>query len=71
MYGFFADLTVVPFLKDIGTVMGLEVSAESSRAAGGVMVIMIIPFISSLSDDVITSVPQSLRDGSYDMGATK
>ena len=51
--------------------MGLEVSAESALAAGGVMGIMIIPFISSLSDDVITSVPQSLRDGSYAMGATK
>ena len=51
--------------------MGLEVSAESALAAGGVMGIMIIPFISSLSDDVITSVPQNLRDGSYAMGATK
>ena len=71
VYGFFAALTVGPFLKDIGTAMGLEVSAESALAAGGVMGIMIIPFISSLSDDVITSVPQSLRDGSYAMGATK
>lgn len=67
----FAALTVGPFLKELGTSMGLEVSAESALAAGGVMGIMIIPFISSLSDDVITSVPQSLRDGSYAMGATK
>jgi len=71
VYGFFAALTVGPFLKEIGNSMGLDVSAESALAAGGVMGIMIIPFISSLSDDVITSVPQSLRDGSYAMGATK
>ena len=71
VYGFFAALTVGPFLKEIGNSLGLEVSAESALAAGGVMGIMIIPFISSLSDDVITSVPQGLRDGSYAMGATK
>ncbi len=71
VYGFFAALTVGPLLKEIGNSMGLDVSAESALAAGGVMGIMIIPFISSLSDDVITSVPQSLRDGSYAMGATK
>jgi len=71
VYGFFAALTVGPFLKELGNSMGLEVSAESALAAGGVMGIMIIPFISSLSDDVITSVPQNLRDGSYAMGATK
>ena len=71
VYGFFAALTVGPFLKEVGNNLGLEVSAESALAAGGVMGIMIIPFISSLSDDVITSVPQGLRDGSYAMGATK
>ena len=71
VYGFFAALTVGPFLKELGNSMGLEVSAESALAAGGVMGIMIIPFISSLSDDVITSVPQNLRDGSYAIGATK
>ena len=71
VYGFFAALTVGPFLKDLGSSFGLEVSSESALAAGGVMGIMIIPFISSLSDDVITSVPQGLRDGSYAMGATK
>ncbi|MDC3146050.1 phosphate ABC transporter permease subunit PstC [Candidatus Pelagibacter sp.] len=71
VYGFFAALTVGPFLKEIGNSMGLDVSAESALAAGGVMGIMIIPFISSLSDDVITSVPQSLRDGSYAMGPSK
>ena len=70
VYGFFAALTVGPFLREIGINLGLEVSSESALAAGGVMGIMIIPFISSLSDDVITSVPQSLREGSYAMGAT-
>ena len=59
------------FVKEIGNAMGLEVSAESALAAGAVMGVMIIPFISSLSDDVITAVPQNLRDGSYAMGATK
>ena len=71
VYGFFAALTVGPFVKEIGNAMGLEVSAESALAAGAVMGVMIIPFISSLSDDVITAVPQNLRDGSYAMGATK
>ena len=50
--------------------MGLDVSSQSALAAGAVMGVMIIPFISSLSDDVITAVPQSLRDGSYGLGAT-
>jgi len=71
VYGFFAALTVGPFVKEIGNAMGLEVSAESALAAGAVMGVMIIPFISSLSDDVMTAVPQNLRDGSYAMGATK
>ena len=71
VYGFFAALTVGPFLKDIGNAVGLDVSAESALAAGAVMGVMIIPFVSSLSDDVINSVPQNLRDGSYAMGATK
>ena len=51
--------------------MGLSVASESALAAGLVMGVMIIPFISSLSDDIINAVPQSLRDGSYAMGATK
>ncbi|MCW5204874.1 ABC transporter permease subunit, partial [Desulfobulbus sp. N2] len=54
-----------------GTLIGLDVSSESALAAGLVMGIMIIPFVSSLSDDVINAVPQSLRDGSYGLGATK
>ena len=71
VYGFFAALTVGPFLKSVGFSLGLDVSAESALAAGGVMGVMIIPFISSLSDDVITAVPQNLRDGSFALGATK
>ena len=71
VYGFFAALTVAPFLRNAGESIGLSVSSESALAAGLVMGIMIIPFVSSLSDDVINAVPQSLRDGSYAMGATK
>lgn len=71
VYGFFAALTVAPFLRQQGISLGLDVSSESALAAGVVMGIMIIPFISSISDDVINAVPQSLRDGSYGLGATK
>lgn len=70
VYGFFAALVVAPFIRDLGTSLGLSVSSESALAAGVVMGIMIIPFVSSLSDDVINAVPQSLRDGSYALGAT-
>ncbi|HID97522.1 MAG TPA: phosphate ABC transporter permease subunit PstC [Thermodesulfobacteriaceae bacterium] len=71
VYGFFAALTVAPFIRDMGTMAGLDVSSESALAAGLVMGIMIIPFVSSLSDDVINAVPQDMRDGSYGLGATK
>ncbi|MGK0248020.1 MAG: phosphate transport system permease protein [Oleispira sp.] len=71
VYGFFAALTVAPIIRTLGTDLGLEVSSESALAAGLVMGVMIIPFVSSLSDDVINAVPQSLRDGSYGLGATK
>jgi phosphate transport system permease protein len=69
--GFFAALTVAPYVRDAGEALGLNVASESALAAGLVMGMMIIPFISSLSDDVINAVPQSLRDGSYALGATK
>jgi phosphate transport system permease protein len=69
--GFFAALTVAPLIRNSGEALGLSVSSESALAAGLVMGMMIIPLISSLSDDVINAVPQSLRDGSYAMGATK
>jgi phosphate transport system permease protein len=71
VYGFFAALTVAPFVRDAGTAIGLSVSSESALAAGLVMGIMIVPFVSSLSDDVLNAVPQSLRDGSAGLGATK
>lgn len=71
VYGFFAALVVAPVIRTSGESMGLEIASESALAAGLVMGIMIIPLISSLSDDVISSVPQSLRDASYGLGATK
>jgi phosphate transport system permease protein len=71
VYGFFAALTVAPFIRDSGGLVGLDISSESALAAGLVMGIMIIPFVSSLSDDVINAVPQSLRDGSFGLGATQ
>jgi phosphate transport system permease protein len=71
VYGFFAALVVAPFIRDLGAMAGLSVSSESALAAGVVMGIMIIPFVSSLSDDVINAVPQAMRDGSYGLGATK
>jgi phosphate transport system permease protein len=71
VYGFFAALTVGPFLRSVGESLGLQVASESALAAGLVMGIMIIPFVSSLADDMITAVPQSLRDGAYALGATR
>jgi phosphate transport system permease protein len=71
VYGFFAALTVAPFIRDTGASLGLSVSSESALAAGLVMGIMIIPFVSSLSDDFINAVPQALRDGAYALGATQ
>lgn len=71
VYGFFAALTVAPFFRGLGLDFGLTISSESALAAGIVMGIMIIPFVSSLSDDVMSAVPQSLREGSYGLGATK
>ena len=68
VYGYFAALTVGPLLGDLGDFLGLEVASESALGAGLVMGIMIIPFVSSLSDDVINAVPQAMRDGSYGLG---
>jgi phosphate transport system permease protein len=69
--GFFAALTVAPHIRGWGEYFGLNVASESALAAGLVMGMMVIPFISSLSDDVINAVPQSLRDGAYALGATR
>lgn len=71
VYGFFAALTLAPFIRMTGGHFGLEIASESALAAGIVMGIMIVPLISSLSDDVMNSVPQSLRDASVGLGATK
>jgi phosphate transport system permease protein len=71
VYGFFAALTVAPFIRQAGESIGLSVASESALAAGIVMGVMIIPFVSSLSDDVISAVPQAMRDGSLALGATR
>ena len=72
VYGYFAALTVAPVVRDFGLSLGIEsASSESALAAGSVMGIMIIPFISSMADDSIAAVPQAMRDGSLAMGATK
>ena len=71
VFGFFAALTVAPVVRSTGASFGLDVASESALAAGLVMGIMIIPFVSSLSDDIINAVPQFLRDGSFALGATK
>lgn len=71
VYGFFAVLTVAPAMRQFGEALGFSIAPNSALAAGAVMGIMLIPFISSLSDDALAAVPQSLRDGSYGLGATK
>ena len=71
VYGFFAALIVAPAIRDLGAHVGLDVASESALAAGLVMGIMIIPIISSLSDDAITTIPKALRDASYALGATR
>ena len=71
VYGFFALTVLGPFLRDIGAMVDLEIQATSALTAGVVMGIMIIPFVSSLSDDIISAVPNALREGSYGLGATQ
>jgi phosphate transport system permease protein len=72
VYGLFALITVGPFLRDyFAQPLGLGTSSSSVMTAGLVMGIMLIPFVSSLSDDIISAVPQSLRDGSFGLGATQ
>lgn len=72
VYGYFAALTVAPLIRDFGHAIGIaSASSESALAAGLVMGIMIIPFVSSMADDSIAAVPQAMRDGSLAMGATK
>jgi phosphate transport system permease protein len=71
VYGYFAVISVAPFMHRAGEAIGVSVASESALVAGIVMGIMIIPFVSSLSDDMITAVPRGLRDASYGLGATK
>jgi phosphate transport system permease protein len=71
VYGYFAALTVAPAVRDLGLSLGIPASSESALAAGLVMGVMIIPFVSSMADDSIVAVPQAMRDGSLAMGATR
>jgi phosphate transport system permease protein len=84
VYGFFAAITIGPMFRDFGNylrdigysldieiISGMVVSTESALAAGVVMGMMIVPFVLSLSDDVISAVPHAMRDGSTALGATK
>jgi len=71
VYGVFALMILGPFIKTLGAMVGVDINATSALTAGFVMGIMIIPFVSSLSDDIITQVPRALRDGSLGLGATK
>jgi len=71
VYGFVAVLVLAPAVREAGISLGLDVASESALAAGLVMGIMIIPFVSSLSDDALAAVPQSMREGSLALGATK
>lgn len=71
VYGFFAVLTVAPALRSAGAALGMDVSPNTALAAGGVMAIMLIPFISSFADDALSAVPRALRDGALALGATR
>ena len=71
VYGFFAVLVVAPLIRDSGMIVGLEVASESALAAGLIMGVMIIPLVSSISDDVISAVPQAMREGAYGLGSTQ
>ena len=71
VYGFFAALVLGPWLRNTGYTLGLDVSTESALAAGIVMGVMIIPLISSITDDVIKAVPSAIRDGARGLGATR
>ncbi|MCF7822510.1 MAG: phosphate ABC transporter permease subunit PstC [Mariprofundaceae bacterium] len=71
VYGFFAAITVSPIIVQVARALGLEADYTNALAPGLIMGVMIIPFMSSLSDDVINSVPQALRDGSLALGTTK
>ena len=71
VYGFFAAITVAPLIVDLASLVGVEAAGTNALAPGLIMGVMIIPFMSSLSDDVISAVPQSLRSGALSLGSTK
>ena len=72
VYGFFAALVVAPAVRQFATSIGISnASSESALAAGLVMGVMIIPFVSSMADDALVAVPGAMRDGSLAMGATR
>ncbi|NBB98744.1 MAG: phosphate ABC transporter permease subunit PstC, partial [Alphaproteobacteria bacterium] len=71
VYGFFAILVVAPAIRGLGADLGLNVASNTALAAGGVMGVMLIPFISSFADDALSAVPRSLRDGALALGATR
>ncbi len=71
VYGFFAILVVAPAIRSAGQSIGLDVAPNTALAAGGVMGIMLIPFISSFADDAMSAVPHALRDGALALGATR
>ena len=71
VYGFFAILVVAPAIRSTGMSLGLDIAPNTALAAGGVMGIMLIPFISSFADDALSAVPQDLRNGSLALGATR
>lgn len=71
VYGYFAVITLSPLLKGLADIMGISLASESALVAGLVMGVMIIPYVSSLSDDVMSAVPHSLREASYGLGATQ
>ncbi|MCY4260201.1 MAG: phosphate ABC transporter permease subunit PstC, partial [Rhodobacteraceae bacterium] len=71
VYGFFAVLVIAPAIRGFGASMGVDISPNTALAAGSVMGVMLIPFISSFADDALAAVPRSLRDGSLALGATR
>lgn len=71
VYGYFAVIFVAPFFKHFFSSLGIEIASESALAAGFVMGVMIIPFVLSLTDDALNSVPQTLKDGALALGSTK
>lgn len=71
VYGFFAILVIAPAMRRFGDMVGLDIAPNSALAAGAVMGVMLIPFISSFADDAISAVPTSLRDGALALGSTR